>query len=72
MRPCGEVLLTMDRLIWERSRMVIRLSFYKSNISELHAFESSVEQLIVRILQNGSIIGLQRLILLKIRATSYT
>lgn len=73
MRPsCGEVLLTMDRLIWERSRMVIRLSFYKSNISELDAFESSVEQLIVRILQNGSIIELQRLILLMIRATSYT
>lgn len=52
--------------------MVIRLSFYKSNISEFDAFESSVEQLIVRLLHNGSIIELQPLILLMIRAASYT
>ena len=71
MRPfCGEGLLTTDGSIWERSRTMIRPSFHKSNISELGAFERAVEQLIARIPRDGSIIDLQPLILLMVRAAS--
>ena len=72
MRPfCGEGLLTTDGSTWERSRTMIRPSFHKSNISELSAFERSLQHLILRIPRDGSTVDFQSLISLMVHIASY-
>ncbi|KAI9705363.1 MAG: hypothetical protein M1820_005193 [Bogoriella megaspora] len=63
MKPfCGEGLLTTDGPTWERSRAIFKPSFHKDNISDLSAFEVSLQRLIAIIPRDGSTVDLQPLL----------
>ncbi len=56
---CGKGFITTDGSIWEHSRALLKPSFHKGNISDLTAFESSVNQFLSGIPTDGSTIDLQ-------------
>ena len=56
---CGKGFITIDGLVWEHSRAPLKPSFHKDNISDLTAFESSVNQFLTDIPTDGSMIDLQ-------------
>ena len=51
---CGDGFLTMDGRVWEHSRTLLKPSFHKSNISDLAAFEESLESFLEQLPKNGS------------------
>lgn len=57
----GRGIFTSDGAQWEHSRALVRPNFTRSQVADLHTFESHIQQLIARIPRDGSTVDLQTL-----------
>ncbi|TVY49941.1 Cytochrome P450 monooxygenase [Lachnellula occidentalis] len=59
---CGRGFITTDGATWKASRALLRPTFSKANISDLSAFQRSVDSFLQQIPRDGSTVDMQPLI----------